>query len=171
MIKSIDGNRGAKATVNVYVALLLHLAIVLFLFFISRLLFFALNTEYFPGITFDRWMKILKGGFRFDLAALLYINSLYILLQILPLPLRYNTRYQKVARVIFFVTNGVALLVNTIDFIYFRFTLRRFTLAIFDEFANEKGKSRFLLQFGIDYWYVALIFIMLILLLLLLYNI
>jgi len=170
MVKKINGNWGRQITVNIYVALLLRLAIVLLLFFISRFLFFALNTEYFPGITFDRWMEIMKGGFRFDLAALLYVNSLYILLQILPLPFRYNIKYQKVARIIFFVTNGLALLANTIDFIYFRFTLRRFTLAVFDEFANEKGKSNFLLQFGIDYWYVALIFIILILLLIWLYD-
>ena len=117
MVKKINGNWGRQSTVNIYVALLLRLAIVLFLFFISRFLFFALNTEYFPGITFDRWMMILKGGFRFDLAALLYVNSLYIFLQILPLPLRYNIKFQKVARIIFFVTNGLALLANTIDFI------------------------------------------------------
>ncbi len=170
MIKTINGNWGRQASVNIYVALLLRLGIVLLLFFISRFLFFALNTEYFPGITFDRWMKILKGGFRFDLAALLYVNSLFILLQILPIPLRYNIKYQKVSRIIFFVTNGLALLANTIDFIYFRFTLRRFTLAVFDEFANEKGKGNFLLQFGIDYWYVALIFIVLILSLIWLYG-
>ena len=151
MVKKINGNWGRQATLNIYVALLLRLAIVLFLFFVSRFLFFALNTEYFPGITFDRWMMILKGGFRFDLAALLYVNSLYILLQILPLPLRYNIKYQKVARIIFFVTNGLALLANTIDFIYFRFTLRRFTLAVFDEFAHEI--SCFSLVLIIGMWY------------------
>ena len=79
MIKKITGNWGRQISVNVYIALLLRLAIVLFLFFISRLLFYALNTDYFPGITFNRWMNILKGGFRFDLAAMIYVNSLFIL--------------------------------------------------------------------------------------------
>ncbi len=169
MIKKII-TPGRQLSVNIYIALLFRLAIVLLLLFISRFLFFGLNTEYFPGLTFDRWMKILKGGFRFDLAALLYVNSLYILLQILPLPIRYNPVYQKIARIVFIITNGIAFLINTIDFIYFRFTLRRTTLSVLDEFAMEEGKGNFLLQFGLDYWYVALIFILLMLSLIRSYN-
>ena len=91
-------------------------------------------------------------------------------LQILPLPIRYNVIYQKISRIVFFITNGLALLVNTIDFIYFRFTLRRSTLSVLDEFANEKGKSNFFLRFIIDYWYVALVYVLLITLLIWLYN-
>ena len=170
MIKKINAIWGRQAIVNIYAALLFRLAIVLLLFFISRFIFYGLNTEYFPGITFSRWMKILKGGFRFDLAALIYVNSLFILLQILPLPFRYHIIYQKAAKIIFFITNGLALLVNSIDFIYFRFTLRRSTLSVLDEFANEKGKSNFFLRFIIDYWYVALIYVLLIILLVWLYN-
>jgi arylsulfatase A-like enzyme len=142
----------------------------LFLFAISRFLFYALNAEYFPGLTVGRWLKILKGGFRFDLAALFYVNALFILLQIIPLPVRYNAIYQKISKIIFFFTNGAALLVNTIDFIYFRFTLRRSTLSVLDEFANEKGKSNFFLRFVLDYWYVAIIYLLLLLLLAWLYN-
>ena len=169
MIKKISVGR-RQMNANIYVALLFRLAIILLLLFISRFLFYGLNTEYFPGITFDRWMKILKGGFRFDLAALLYVNSLYILLQILPLPIRYNFGYQKIAKIIFFITNGLALFANTIDFIYFRFTLRRSTLSVLDEFSHEEGKSNFLLRFSLDYWYVAVIFILLMLTLIWMYN-
>ncbi|MEP7372353.1 MAG: LTA synthase family protein [Chitinophagaceae bacterium] len=169
MMKKING-RLRRISVNVYVALLWRLAAVLFLFSISRFLFYTLNAEYFPGLTLSRWLNILKGGFRFDLAALFYVNALFILLQIIPLPVRYNATYQKVTGIIFFITNGTALLVNTIDFIYFRFTLRRSTLSVLDEFANEKGKTNFFLRFIVDYWYVALIYILLILLLAWLYN-
>ncbi|MGZ8511368.1 MAG: LTA synthase family protein [Chitinophagaceae bacterium] len=170
MPKTISPVWRKQANVNIYVALFLRLAIVMLLFFISRFLFYALNTEYFPGITAGGWMKILKGGFSFDLAALIYINSLFILFQILPLQIRYNAIYQKTARVIFFITNGLALLVNTIDFIYFRFSLRRSTLSVLDEFAGEKGKTRFFLRFIIDYWYVVLLYVFLIILLVWLYD-
>jgi arylsulfatase A-like enzyme len=159
-----------QVTVNIYIALLLRLGIVLFLYFISRFIFFALNTDYFPGISFDRWLRILRGGFRFDLAAMIYVNSLFILLQILPFPFRHNRVYQNVSRVVYFITNGLAFAINTIDFIYFRFTLRRSTLSVLDEFANEKGKSNFLWRFALDYWYVVLIFIALLLLMIWLYN-
>ncbi len=170
MVKAGNTRWSPKVAVNIYFALLLHLAIIMFLFFVSRFIFYALNTEYFPGLTFNRWLNILKGGFRFDLAGMIYVNSLFILLQILPFPFRYNSIYQKIARVIFFITNGFALLINTIDFIYFRFTLRRSTLSVLDEFANEKGKSNFLWRFFIDYWYVVLIYVALIVLMVWLYN-
>ena len=110
--------------VNIYLALLLRLLSILLLLTLSRLVFYWLNTSYFPGLTQDRWLDIMKGGLRFDIAALFYVNSLYILLQIVPLRIRYHQRYQAVARGVFFVTNGVALLANTVDMVYFRFTLR-----------------------------------------------
>lgn len=159
-----------KASVNIYAVLLYRLTIVLFLFSVSRFIFYILNTEYFPGLTMQRWLRILRGGFRFDLAALFYVNAVFVLLMIIPLQVRYNTLYQKITKVIFFITNGAALLVNVIDFIYFRFTLRRSTLSVLDEFANEKGKSNFLFRFVIDYWYVVAIFAALILLMTWLYN-
>lgn len=156
--------------VNLYAALLLRLAIVIFLFFISRFIFYSLNTSYFPGITASRWLTILKGGFRFDLAAMIYINSLFILIYILPHPWRYNKKYQQVARAVFFITNGLALLINCIDFIYFRFTLRRSTMDVLKEFSNEQGRGSFFLRFIIDFWYVVLIYIGLVWLMVYLYN-
>ncbi|RYG29091.1 MAG: LTA synthase family protein, partial [Chitinophagaceae bacterium] len=71
---------------------------------------------------------------------------------------------------VFFITNGLAFAVNTVDFIYFRFTLRRSTLSVLDEFANEKGKTNFLFRFLIDYWYVVLVFVGIVMLMIWLYN-
>lgn len=159
-----------EISLNIYAVLVYRLLIILFLLLVSRFLFYSLNTEYFPGITFSRWLTILKGGFRFDLAALFYVNALFILLMILPLPVRYRPGYQKAVRIVFFLTNGAALLINTIDFIYFRFTLRRSTLAVLDEFANEKGKANFFLRFVVDYWYVVLLYSGLVVLMIWLYN-
>jgi hypothetical protein len=64
MMKSING-RLKQVSVNVYVALLWRLAAVFFLFSISRLLFYALNTEYFPGLTFRPLAKDFKRRFSF----------------------------------------------------------------------------------------------------------
>ena len=112
----------------------------------------------------------MEGGFHFDLAALLYVNALFILLYIIPFPFRYNSIYQKIARIIFFITNGFALLVNCIDFIYFRFTLRRSTFDVWKEFSNEKGRGKFFLRFMIDYWYIVLIYLFLLASMIWLYN-
>lgn len=157
-------------TANLYVTLFYRLAIVILIFFISRFLFYFLNTSYFPGISLKNWLSIISGGLRFDIAALFYVNGLFILLYAIPLPVRYNAVYQKVAKIIFFITNGLAFAVNCVDFIYFRFTLRRSTLDVLREFSNEKGKGNFFITFLLDYWYVVFIYIALIILMVWLYN-
>lgn len=159
-----------KFQVNIYVAFLYRLAIVMFLLFISRFIFFALNPSFFPGITFGEWMNILRGGFRFDLAAMIYVNALFILLCILPFPFRYNLVYRKITRAVFFICNGIALMINCIDFIYFRFTLRRSTLDVLQEFSHEKGKMNFVANFLVGYWYVLLIYLVLLIIMVWLYN-
>ncbi len=159
-----------KFSSNIYLALLLRLLLIMMLFFSCRFLFYAFNKELFPDLTSTQWVKILKGGFVFDLAALIYVNSLYILLQLLPFKFRYNLVYQKVAKMIFFITNALALIVNGIDIIYYRFSLRRSTLAVLDEFKNEQSKGKFFLEFVFGYWYIALLFILLIWLMVFLYK-
>ncbi|MES1223008.1 MAG: LTA synthase family protein, partial [Bacteroidota bacterium] len=155
---------------NYYFVLLYRLVVVMALFFLCRILFFLLNQGLFPGISFSGWIKIFKGGFVFDIAALFYFNALFIILMLLPLPWRNSHRYQQVIKYIFFFTNGLAILLNCIDFIYYRFTLRRTTRSVFGEFSHEINKAKLAGRFLLDYWYVVLIFIALIVLMGWLYN-
>lgn len=143
-----------------YGTFLYRILLVLLLFFICRFLFYFLNISLFPGIEAGDWIKILSGGLRFDIAAMLYFNCLLIFLMTVPVPylLRTHKRYQRVVQWVFYMTNGIALLLNCIDFIYYRFTLRRTTTSVFSEFAHEQNKSGLAWNFLIDYWYVVLIF-------------
>lgn len=159
-----------KLSVNIYIALALSLLIMMFILFISRFIFYWLNMEYFPGISFSHWLRIIRGGIRFDLAAVLYLNLLFIFLMILPFPFRHIPWYQRITKWVFFIMNGLGIVVNCIDFIYFRFTLRRSTTDVLKEFSHEKGKGNFLFTFMIDYWYVVIICAALIALLVFLYN-
>ncbi|WP_300596589.1 LTA synthase family protein [Niabella sp.] len=155
-----------------YGTFLYRILLVLFLFFICRFLFYILNTALFPGIGLHDWIMILTGGLRFDVAAMLYFNCLLIFLMTVPLPysLRIHKRFQRVQQWVFYITNGIALLLNCIDFIYYRFTLRRTTTSVFSEFSHEQNKSGLAFNFLIDYWYVVLIFIGLIGLMVFLYR-
>lgn len=155
---------------NYYWVFLYRLAIVLVLFFMCRVLFYLLNQSLFPGIHFSEWMKIFKGGWVFDIAALCYFNALFIFLMLMPFRFRYAEAYQRVVKYIFYITNGIAVLLNCIDFIYYRFTLRRTTRTVFSEFSNEVNKKALFKNFLLDYWYVVLIFAALILLMVWLYN-
>ena len=153
---------GLKWKGNVYVAMLLSLLLVMALYSISRIGFYFFNTSFFPDMTLPRFARIMLGGLKFDLAAILYSNSLFILLMILPLAARFKNGYQQLVKWIFIVFNSIALAANTADFIYYRFTLRRTTLSVMAQFENEKNKGLLFYQFVLDYWYVVVVWIILI---------
>ena len=98
------------------------------------------------------------GGWRFDLTALLYLNSLYILLILLPLPvqIRNNEQYIRVTNYSFYIPNIIGLIANTMDMVYVRFTDRRTTCTLFTEFQNDGNLAQIILQAAGQYWYVTL---------------
>lgn len=155
---------------NIYWALLLRLLLVMFLFTLCRVGFYLFNMPFFHGMDFKKFMWLLWGGLQFDLSAMLYINTLYILLMILPFDFRFKYSYQEVSKYIFFILNGFALATNVADFIYYQFTLRRTTADVFRQFENEKNLGGLLVEFLFRYWYAVICWILLILLMVKIYN-
>jgi len=155
---------------NIWSVLIIRLALVLLLFTLCRIGFYFFNLAYFPDLTFSNFIIIMIGGLRFDVAALFYINALFILLMIVPLKVRFHETYQTVLRWIFFVTNGAALAINVSDIIYFRFTGRRTTMDIFQQFENEQNMGSLFFRFLLDYWYTVLFFVVLVALMVWLYR-
>ncbi len=163
-------NKNSSPLGSIYLGLAARLLLVLFLFSLCRILFYAFNAELYPDMTFPHFLKLMAYGFRFDLTALLYVNGLYLVFYILPFKFRYKRIPQIVSNWVFYITNSLALLANCIDFIYFRFTLRRTTWSVFQEFAHDKGNTGLMGRFIIDFWYVALVWIALVVLLVFLYK-
>jgi phosphoglycerol transferase MdoB-like AlkP superfamily enzyme len=121
-------------------------------------------------MTLSNFVTLLAGGMKFDLVVVLYANSLLLLLTLLPFDFRFRYGYQEFLRYLFFITNGFAIALNVCDFIYYKFTLRRTTADIFKQFENEQNIGGLLFQFLIDYWYVVLVWIFLIVVMVKLYN-
>ena len=123
-----------------------------------RLFCYAVNGAMFPNVSGAHLWEMMAGGMRFDLTAVLYLSSLYIIGELLPLPLgwRENKVYQQVLKWLFLVPNGLGILVNMIDIVYIRFTDRRTTCTFFSEFANDHNLWRILGQGIFEYWYVTL---------------
>jgi phosphoglycerol transferase MdoB-like AlkP superfamily enzyme len=144
---------GVQFKTNVYTALVMSLLLVMLLYSIGRVGFYLFNLSYFPEMTWTRFSKIMWGGLRFDLSATLYSNSLFILLLIVPLTIRFKPLYQRIVFWVFMVVNSIAFAVNTADFIYYRFTLRRTTVSVFSQFKNEENLGRLSIRFLWDYWY------------------
>jgi phosphoglycerol transferase MdoB-like AlkP superfamily enzyme len=171
MIKKIGSwFNGLSWRGNIYVALVLSLLLLMALYSISRVGFYLFNTDFFPGMDANRFMRILWGGLRFDLSAVLYSNSLFILLLILPTALRFKKWYQQIVKWTFIIVNSIALAANTADIIYYRFTLRRTTMSVFAQFEHEKNKGLLFMQFLWDYWYVVLFWLILVVLLVQVYK-
>lgn len=161
-----------KINAQYYLVVFYRMLLALLLLFVCRFIFYGLNSSMFPTIGFGEWINILRGGLRFDIAALFYFNALPLMLMMFPIPWawRHSKGYQKIIKIIFLVCNGIALLLSCIDFIYFRFTERRTTLAVLDEFKNEENGVQLVWHFLLDFWYVVVIFFALLLIIVWLYN-
>lgn len=142
---------------NIYLALLYRIFMMLLFMQQGRLIFYLFNREFFPNTSLLSLIELMQGGLVFDLTAVLYVNSLYILLQILPFRFTSNSIYQRVCKYLFIVTNSIAIITNMIDVVYYRFTLRRTTALIFKEFSNEQNFGTMLWEFFLDYWYMFII--------------
>ena len=79
------------------------------------------------------------GGFCSTWRAVLYINVIILILSIIPVDLRFRAGYQTTIKVFITYWTGSALAANVMDFIYYKFTLRRTTADVFDQFENESN--------------------------------
>lgn len=140
------------------------------LFSVCRILFFLFNTGLFPGMTLAHFLHLLWSGLRFDLVAVLYTNIVFIAGAILPFRCRHHPVYQQALKWVYYVTNSVALALNCIDLIYFRFTLRRTSWSVLQEFSGDRGNIALAGRFLADYWYVLAVFVGLLFLLVWLYR-
>jgi len=78
----------AKSSIRILnyspIILVLRILAILVLYSISRAHFYWSNQSFFGGLDFEQMMLIFKGGFRFDVVSVLYINLIYILINLFP---------------------------------------------------------------------------------------
>jgi phosphoglycerol transferase MdoB-like AlkP superfamily enzyme len=132
-----------------------------------RALFYLFNHDLFSGISANEMLMIFYGGLKFDISAIVYLNSLYVLFYMLPLKpsFKFGRGYQLFLKILFLLLNGVGLALNTIDIIFYRFILRRSTYNVKDIFAHETNMWKLWGQFLWDYWYMLFLFLALMILL------
>ena len=149
-----------KIPANEYLVLIYRFLIVMFLYSLGRILFYLFNRSMFPQVDFASFIQIMRGGVMFDTSAVLYLNAIYFLFYLIPLPFKFNDRYQRILKWIFMVINGIGLAFNHIDIIYYRFILKRTTASVFDIVSYDDGNIRLILRFFYDFWYIAVIWLL-----------
>lgn len=105
---------------------------------------------------------VLKGGWMFDTSAIMYTNSLYMVLMLFPFHWKERKGWQKLAKGVFITVNALAICMNLADAVYFKYTGRRTTATIFSEFSNEGNLGNVFGAELLNHWYLVLLAIVLI---------
>lgn len=153
-----------------YAVLLYRLLLCFFMYQVCRFIFYTYNSDLLEVKNISEYFHLAFHGFAFDTAAILYTNALFILLSILPFPQTRTLTFQKWLKYVYLVPNAIALALNCIDFVYYRFNFGRSTSAITDSIANESNKMLLFFNFAINYWHVFLIYFALLFLWIKLYR-
>lgn len=144
-----------------YKALLFRIFLVYIFYFIARILFCLYNADLVEITSLTEFITLAYHGLAFDTTAILYVNSLFIILSVLPLVVNTKPKFQRILGVIYISTNLVFYALNFIDFIYYRYNFSRFTLAAWEVFKHEEAKGGMLFRFLYTYWHVFLLYILL----------
>ncbi|OKL38585.1 LTA synthase family protein [Pontibacter flavimaris] len=139
--------------------MLRRLGLLLVLYTLLRLLFFVFNYSEFAEAGAGELLFAFVHGLRFDLAAILAVNGLFILLSLLPIGNTLHPTYQRVLEWVFILGNAPFIALAIVDVEFFKFIGRRTSnelLSITGDIASQ------LVQLLGYYWYLALGFILLV---------
>ncbi len=142
-----------------------RLFIAVFFAFLCRFLFLIFN----PGFYSFEFMALVQAffyGFLYDFSSLIYINSLFILLHLLPSKWQKQKLFQQLLFALFFVLNGSSIILNLIDIAYFPFSGKR---SGFELFEMRKEVPQVAKAYLLDYWYLFFLLFFLLFLLFRLY--
>ncbi len=146
-------------TENIYLLLFIKLLFALVLLLITQWLFYILNKNFFDIASVKECFSIIWGSIVFAVSATLFLQTPFIILNLLPFNFRYKKWYQNIGNFFFVVSTLLAIVVNIIDIVYYRFTYRRMTADIL-QYLSVGGDFKDLIPaFLKDYWMYLLIFI------------
>ncbi len=142
--------------------LLYRIFLAFFFYQIARLLFWYFNQDLIPVDGIRDYLSIAFHGLAFDCTAILYVNSLFILLSLVPIIINSTQKYQKFLFWLYFITNGIAYALNFGDMIYYRFSQARLTTAAFQVAEHENNLGKIFWQSVLAHpfvliWYVVLL--------------
>lgn len=143
---------------SILVKLLVKRILIVFLCYqLCRVLFLYFNKSTFTNLDFQTFF----GGALFDMAAIGFINLIFIVLHLFPGNFKYNSGYQKGLKIAFYAINLIFIATNFVDFEYYKFTGRRSSLGLITATGMEHEISGLMISFLKEFWYVLLGFIVL----------
>ena len=128
-----------------FVFFLLHFGLIFLLFSVLRVLFYAFNYSYFPDTKLINFI----GGIRFDWLTITFLYAPFLLL----FPFLFHRR-SALLKFLFLLSTGIAIALNSIDFEYYKFTLKRTTADLFTTKGLAQDIGNLFVAFFVDYWYI-----------------
>ena len=156
---------------NDFTVLILRLLPLYLVLLLTQIVFFWHNKSLLGALDVHSLPLMLVGALRFDTVSILYLNTLFIALSLLPFRFRAKNWYQTMLKWIYLITNTIGLIaLNVADIFYYRYAFKRITMEemhFFEE--NDNTMSIMLKSMGED-WYLVLFALALIALLYFLYK-
>lgn len=147
-----------------------RLFLAFFFYQIARFLFWFFNKDLIKIDSVADYFLLSFHGIAFDTTAILYVNSLFILLSLLPILINTKKQYQKFLFYLYFITNGIAYGMNFGDFIYYKFSQARLTTAAINVAQHESNVGKVFFISVLEHPFVILWFIILMIFWIFLYK-
>ena len=139
-------------------AVILNLLLAYIIFMICRIAFIANNWQLYDGyFGTDMIRPFLRGSLRFDTSAICYLSSVYIVMTLLPLHFKENSKYYRIAKWVFIVFIMLGSVMNLVDTVYYQYSGNRTTIGVFTEFRNDSNIGSIVLKEIINSWYVTVL--------------
>jgi hypothetical protein len=131
--------------------LLKRLALLCVIYSVSRALFLLFNFQSYNQLPVREIFLAFLVGVRFDIAAICRVNGVFIFLSMLPASFFAKAWYQRVLKIVFLLSNVPFLILNVVDYEYFKFIGQRSSLSLLDmgtDISDQFG------QLALHYWYL-----------------
>ena len=123
---------------NLFRAILQNILLSYMTLLLCQFIFLLVNHNEFSSVLEkEDWWMLIKGNIAFATPAVCYMNAPYILLTLFPMHYKEGKAMQRVAKWVFILPNTAGIIANLCDCIYVRYTGRRTTWDIFNEFSND----------------------------------
>jgi len=139
-------------------ALIYRLFLAFFFYQTARFLFWLFNRNLIKIDSISDYFSLSYYGMAFDTTAILYINSVFILLSLIPVIINSKKSYQKFLLWWYFITNGITYAFNFGDIIYYRFSQARLTSAAIEIGKHENNIGKIFWNSFLQHPLVALCF-------------
>jgi phosphoglycerol transferase MdoB-like AlkP superfamily enzyme len=131
-----------------------RLGLSLMIFVVCRLVFLIYNYRYFSAYPASTLASTFIYGLRFDISTVLYVNSLLVLLHVLPFNFRNSKAYQRILLIVFVAFNTVALTFEMGDTANYKYAHKRLTSEFFGVLGDWNDQF---VSYITTFWYFIVI--------------